>query len=410
MASQRRQTQTTATDLIIAHNAGREPERLAIKYAKMRASAFAFLRGTAHLFHRRMADAGIAPVGPPAWSSGDLHLENYGTYSGDNGLVYFDVNDFDEALLAPAPWDILRLATSLLIAPPTLTLKRADTAKLAKQMLEAYCETLLTGKARWVERRIAGGLIGELMRGLRRRDPVAFLDDRTKLMKGVRSLKIDGSRALPVTAKELQELRHWLPSQAIGAGETAAFYLIDAARRVAGVASLGTPRYALLIAGAGGPAGNRVLELKSANPSATMAFSPFKQPTWSDDAERVATLQTRCQAIPPGLLRPVRFKGAPFILRELQPSEDRLDLAAALRQVAVFGDALATMAALSAWAQLRSSGRQGAATADDLIAFAADKAVSTRLMVVAKSLEEAVLADWREYSTAYDAGRFNPPA
>ncbi len=410
MASQQRGSPASAADLLHAHDAGREPERLAIKYAKMRASAFAFLRGTAHLFHRRMTDAGIAPVGPPAWSSGDLHLENYGTYLGDNGLVYFDVNDFDEALLAPAPWDILRLATSLLIAPPTLTLKRADTAALAKQMLEAYRATLLSGKARWVERRIAGGLIGDLMRGLRRRDPVAFLDDRTKLVKGARILKIDGKRALPVTPKEQQELRQWLPAQANGAGETAAFQLIDAARRVAGVASLGTPRYVLLAAGSGAPNGNRLLELKSANPSSTIAFSPCPQPAWSSDAERVAKLQMRCQAVPPGLLRPVMFKRAPFILRELQPSEDRLDLAAAARQLADLGDALETMAALSAWAQLRSSGRQGAAPADDLMALAADKSISARLMTAAKTMEEAVLADWREYCTAYDAGRFKPPA
>ncbi len=85
MASQQRGSPTSAADLIAAHNAGREPERLAMKFAQMRATAFAFLRGTAHLFHRRMTDVGIAPAGPPAWSSGDLHLENYGTYLGDNG-------------------------------------------------------------------------------------------------------------------------------------------------------------------------------------------------------------------------------------------------------------------------------------------------------------------------------------
>lgn len=82
-------------------NAGREPERLAMKYAYMRASPFVFLRGTYHLFYDRLSTAPLAAGAPAAWICGDLHLENFGSYKGDNRLVYFDVNDFDESALAP---------------------------------------------------------------------------------------------------------------------------------------------------------------------------------------------------------------------------------------------------------------------------------------------------------------------
>ena len=84
---------------ITTFDQGREPERLAIKYALMRKDAFVFMRGTCHLFYEDLDPAAL-PASPLVWCCGDLHLENLGTYKGDNRLVYFDLNDFDEACLA----------------------------------------------------------------------------------------------------------------------------------------------------------------------------------------------------------------------------------------------------------------------------------------------------------------------
>ena len=391
-------------ELIVQHNAGREPERLAIKYAIMRADAFAFLRGTSHLFHKRLVDAGIAPAGPPAWSSGDLHLENYGTYLGENGLTYFDINDFDAAMLAPAPWDMLRLITSLLIAPPTLALKRAEIDDLAHLGFEVWLETLRSGKSRWIERRTAEGVIGDLLQKLRRRDPVAFLDSRSKIRKGVRTLKDDGKKMLPLPVKDKQRLRKWLRDFANGKAERGFFELVDAARRIAGVASLGAPRYALLIQGTGSPDGNLLLDLKSAEPSAAAPYSPVRQPQWENEAQRIVTVERRCQAISPGFFEAVTFVGKPFVLRQLQPSEDRLDLSVASRRPEAFGDALHTMAELSAWAQLRASGRQGAANADELAAFGATRGLGKSLLYAAKQMQDFVFADWHAFCAAYDKG------
>ena len=67
----------------------------------MRKSAFAFLRATCHLFYEDLPKSPLLRKVPPVWACGDLHLENFGSYKGDNRLVYFDLNDFDEALLAP---------------------------------------------------------------------------------------------------------------------------------------------------------------------------------------------------------------------------------------------------------------------------------------------------------------------
>jgi len=80
-----------------AFNQGREPGRLAMKYKAMNKDAFAFLRGSCHLFYEDWPKDSPLDATPAAWICGDLHLENFGSYKGDNRLVYFDINDFDES-------------------------------------------------------------------------------------------------------------------------------------------------------------------------------------------------------------------------------------------------------------------------------------------------------------------------
>jgi uncharacterized protein (DUF2252 family) len=100
---------------ILAANRYRDAERVAMKYSAMRSDPFVFLRGTCHLFYDRLPKNGIFKSAPHTWCCGDLHLENFGTYKGDNRLAYFDINDFDEAALAPATWELVRLVTSILV-------------------------------------------------------------------------------------------------------------------------------------------------------------------------------------------------------------------------------------------------------------------------------------------------------
>ena len=102
-----------------AFNQGREPERLAMKYKAMNKDALAFLRGSCHLFYEDWPKDSPLDATPAAWICGDLHLENFGSYKGDNRLVYFDINDFDESALAPATWDLARFLTSVWVAADT---------------------------------------------------------------------------------------------------------------------------------------------------------------------------------------------------------------------------------------------------------------------------------------------------
>ncbi|NBW51903.1 MAG: DUF2252 domain-containing protein, partial [Betaproteobacteria bacterium] len=102
-----------ATQSIRAFNLGRDPVGLSLKYRKMRESAFSFFRGSCHLFNERISQEPAHLEAPLAWICGDLHLENFGSYKADNRQVYFDINDFDEACLAPLSYELVRMLCSI---------------------------------------------------------------------------------------------------------------------------------------------------------------------------------------------------------------------------------------------------------------------------------------------------------
>ena len=394
----------SAADVIRAYNAQREPERLAMKMAAMRQTAFGFMRGSVHLFWQRVAEAGMPTTAPGAWCCADLHLQNFGTYRGDNGQVYFDLNDFDEAALAPCDWEIVRLLTSLLVAAPSYGITKGDAKELAKVTAEAYRAELAGGKVRWIERKTAMGAIGALMGNLRKRDQGKFLNRRTYIKKGVRKFDLKFPHILAITDAERGKLKKFVKALGKARGDETTFGFLDAARRIAGTGSLGNARYVLLLDGGGSPDHNVILDLKAAQPSTIAAHTGLPQPAWPDDATRIVEVQYRCEAVPPAHLSAVSYDGKPFVLKELQPDADRLDLAEIAQDRAALTLALQTMAQLTAWAQLRSSGRDGSATADQLMAFAAaDKGCAARLVAMARDLAATVQADYTSFCDALDA-------
>jgi uncharacterized protein (DUF2252 family) len=96
---------------IHSFNQGRVQERLQSKYQRMAANSFAFFRGTCHLFYEDWPAGSLLNSSPAVWICGDLHLENFGSYKGDNRLAYFDMNDFDEGVL-PCTWDLAHFLTT----------------------------------------------------------------------------------------------------------------------------------------------------------------------------------------------------------------------------------------------------------------------------------------------------------
>jgi uncharacterized protein (DUF2252 family) len=109
---------------------------LPIRYDRMRASALAFLRGTASVM---AADLAATPAsGLWVQSCGDCHLNNFGCFASPEGTAVFDVNDFDETLPAPFEWDVKRLATSFALAGRGRGWTAKDSRRLARTAAMAY--------------------------------------------------------------------------------------------------------------------------------------------------------------------------------------------------------------------------------------------------------------------------------
>ena len=388
-------------------NAGRDPALLAMKYSALRKSPFAFFRGTNRLFHDRLAEAGYDVAAPAVWCCGDLHLQNFGSYKGDNRLVYFDINDFDEAALAPASWELVRLAASLRVGLIELGLSPGRIGSLVDALIAGYAATLAGGKAGWIARDSAQGIVAQLLEQLSDRKRPAFLDSRTVQSKKQRRLLVDGRKALPVPDAERAAVAATVDDFAASMGQPDFFRVLDVAHRIAGTGSLGVPRYVVLVEGKGSPDGNYLIDLKRASPSTLGALFVPLQPQWASEAARITAVQHHMQAVTAAWLHPVTHLGQPFVLRALQPSEDRLPFDAFGKDDALFDGAIAMLARCTAWAQLRSSGWRGAATVDDLIAFAARKKWQRQVAEAATSMAAQVLADWTSFAAACDAGQFD---
>ncbi|MGY4830456.1 DUF2252 domain-containing protein [Sphaerotilaceae bacterium SBD11-9] len=397
---------------IQAYNAGREPERLQLKYRKMRESSFVFLRGSCHLFYARLPRGGVFRSAPPVWSCGDLHIENFGSYKGDNRLSYFDTNDYDEAALAPASWDLVRVLCSLWVAADSGALgaaKRSDAQALAQTLLRSYAASLAHGKAYWVERDTAQGPVKALLDELRSRERKAFLDERTQRKPGrPRKLRIDPEKTWAATRAEHEQVAAFMEGFARAQPDPKFYKLLDVAHRIAGTGSLGVDRYVLLVRGKGSPDGNYLLDLKRSLPSSLVPHLRTKQPRWDNEATRIVTLQQRMQAVPMALLHPVTMNGHSWVLRELQPTQDRVALDKLGRDGKNLEQLATALGRLIAWAQLRSAGRQGSASADELVEHGQRKRWQAKLLEAARDCAKQVERDARSFNAAYDDGVFKP--
>lgn len=396
----------SAVEKIRGYNQGRDPERLSLKYKAMRESKFSFLRGTCHLFYDRLPQSHVLERSPVVWACGDLHLGNFGSYKGDNRLVYFDINDFDEALLAPCSWDVLRLLTSAIVAADMLGCDEASKRELCQVFIDSYTSSLKSGKARWIERATSAGVVRRLLVDLKKRSRAGFITSRTILKKGKRFINTDGKKALPVSEEQYQRINSFMEEFAKGQSNSKFFRVLDIARRIAGTGSLGIERYAILVSGNGSPDNNYLLDLKHALPSSLVEHTGVRQPLWKTEAERVISVQRYMQAISPAFLYDAEIDGKSYILKELQPTQDRINLNGWGEKLGKFRSLMATIGEITAWDQLRSCGRKGSVSVDELMDFASGDSWNGEMFELALVCARIVEEDYSDYCEAYDDGFF----
>ncbi|OKH21966.1 DUF2252 domain-containing protein [Chroogloeocystis siderophila] len=123
-------------ELIKQSNQRRILELVPIRHWRMMQSPFAFLRGSAIVM---AADLATTPTtGIMVQACGDCHLLNFGGFATPERNLIFDLNDFDETLVAPWEWDIKRLVTSIAIAGRDLCLSERDSLDAAQTAAQAY--------------------------------------------------------------------------------------------------------------------------------------------------------------------------------------------------------------------------------------------------------------------------------
>ena len=250
-------------------------------------------------------------------------------------------------------------------------------------------------------------MVRDLLGSVIRRTRLQLLKARTVKTDRGRRLRLT-DRALPIEKPQREELKAFIERFGASRGEQRFYRLLDAARRVAGKGSLGLERYVLLVEGKGSPRANYLLDLKGAVPSTLPMIGGRHSFQWETQARRVVTTQRLAQAISPALLHAVTIGRRPFVLKELQPMTDRLDLARWDGRIERLESAVASMAAVTAWAHLRTCYRYGACSIEDLQRYVAGSRWQRALPTLAARCAERSLEQWSAYGQVYDAGGTTP--
>jgi len=264
--------------ILVAQAASRQQDLLPIRYGRMAASPFAFLRGAAAVM---AADFAASPVsGLRVQAIGDAHISNFGVFASPDRRLVFDVNDFDETLPGPWEWDVKRLTASVVVAAGENGADTAAAAASAQRAAAAYRVSM--------RRFAADATLDVWCAHLDVEDIVASAakqKDRARLDKMVSKIRsrtsrqvvgklaevVDGElrfKSLPPLVTPLHELIAD-PGEAAGTRDLIArgfaayrasltperrllldrFRIIDIARKVVGVGSVGTRCFIVLLVG-----------------------------------------------------------------------------------------------------------------------------------------------------------------
>jgi uncharacterized protein (DUF2252 family) len=118
----------------------REPDLVPVRHGRMMVSPFTFYRGAAKIMAVDLKDTPVA--GLRTQLCGDAHLSNFGMFASPERRLVFDLNDFDETLPGPFEYDVKRMAASFLIAGRNNGFAKADARAAAMASVAAYREAM----------------------------------------------------------------------------------------------------------------------------------------------------------------------------------------------------------------------------------------------------------------------------
>jgi uncharacterized protein (DUF2252 family) len=364
-------------DLLEAQAKGRLEELMPIRYSRMMASPFAFMRGSAIVMANDLA--GTPKSGIHAQLCGDAHLLNFGAYASPERALLFDLNDFDETLPGPWEWDVKRLAASLVVAGRDNGFEAADSRRAAQASVASYRQRMAgfsqMGELEvWYSRVGEEELLGLLsdarttkqttkkldksLRKARGRDSLQALSKLTTLVDGHR--RITDDPPLLVRIPEGDEIRTQIYAVLESYKRTLQedrrhlldrYRFVDAARKVVGVGSVGTRAFVVLLEGRdrNDPL---FLQVKEAGASVLEGHVPAR--TYDHHGHRVVAGQRLMQAASDIFLGWFRgTEGRDFYWRQLK------DMKGSAKVESMSPDELVLYAGLCGWALARAHARSG---------------------------------------------------
>ena len=128
--------------LLEEQNLTREPDLVPVRHGRMMVSPFTFYRGAAKIMATDLKDTPVADLN--AQLCGDAHLSNFGVFASPERMLLFDLNDFDETLPGPFEYDVKRMAASFTIAARNNGFSKADAFAVTAASVTAYREAMAT--------------------------------------------------------------------------------------------------------------------------------------------------------------------------------------------------------------------------------------------------------------------------
>ena len=375
----------------------RVPELVPIRYGRMLVSPFTFYRGAALIMASDLATTPRSRL--TTQICGDAHLSNFGLFASPERAMMFDVNDFDETLAGPWEWDLKRLAASVVIAGRDQKFSKKDCATAAREVGATYREEMhrLAESGNldvWYSRvdieAVIAGLTARASRQAnkekakrdeqmatkassivaksRTKDSLQAQSKLTQVVDGRRRIISDPPLIVPL--KELAaeqepdavfESLHQLVRSYRRTLQTdrrhllEGFELVDVARKVVGVGSVGTRAWILLFEGrdSGDPL---FLQAKEAEASVLEEF--VGKSHYANHGERVVAGQHLMQAASDIFLGWQRVEGLDgisrdYYLRQLRDWKGSFEIEGALPK------GVATYAGVCAQALARAHARSG---------------------------------------------------
>jgi uncharacterized protein (DUF2252 family) len=315
-------------------------ELVPIRYARMLTSPFAFLRGAAAIMAADLA-TGPKPTGIKVQACGDMHVANFGVFASAERTLIFGINDFDETLPGPWEWDIKRLVASIVASGRFLGAKKNLCRESVLAAVSSYKKSMRDyasmGNIELVystitEKDLQKKLPPSVQKGLkkitdkaRQRTHFQVLDKLANIVDDKYRLRDDAPFIVHETHTQSgrpidEALGLFLESYMLSLTDDRKqllkqYRIVDVARKVVGVGSVGTRCWIIFLLG-NNSEDPLFLQLKEAQPS---VFEPFISKTpYTNHGQRVVAGQRLLQAAPDIFLGWGEQDGIHYYVRQLR--------------------------------------------------------------------------------------------